>query len=88
MDRTESDKLPLPVPGDMVVAMRFMRGWVSDVEKGHGSYPELYIDEGKQGTVIQRCDVGNKVKLRIMIGARIFLVTHNVRNVALNWRII
>jgi len=87
-DPADYDTFPLPVPGDMVVAQRFMRAWVSDKEKGRGAYPELIIDEGQQGTVIQRCDDGNRIRLRIMIGERILLVSHRVKCVTLNWHVI
>lgn len=74
--------MPLPVPGDLVVARRPMRAWISDRERGDAG---LQVEPGDRGIVVQVWEEGKKVRLRVLVGSHLVVFSHARHCVALNW---
>lgn len=79
-DRFKKGELPLP--GDMLVARRFLKSRCSDGEK---LYDVTSVYSGSVGLLLQTWRSGNQVRLQVLTEGSIMLFSHAAHCVTLNW---
>jgi hypothetical protein len=75
-------EINITLPGDMLVALRSMRAWENDDERG---YAGPWVSVGGTAIVLQVWYTGNHVRLRLLTDNAISVFSCVRRNFSINW---
>jgi len=79
---SEVTNYELPKPGELVMARRTLKAWISDRERGNNG---VVVTDGDKALVVQVWLEGRQFRLRVLFKDRLVLFSHALRCVPLNW---
>jgi hypothetical protein len=74
-----------PLPGDLIRALVANRAWEEENYRGSRG---MHINRDDRALIIQMWAVGNHVRFRAIVNDRIVILSSELKNFHLSWRVV